>query len=198
MGVKTGLSEFSGKFPEVIIFLINQVPLSNAVGGVGAVKTKRIAFMAIMVAVTVVLSPFYIPLGTTKCFPAQHMVNGIAGVLVGPWYAAIMALATGIIRNILGLGTLYAFPGGIPGALVVGLAHRYVKKTDYATLTEPIGTVVIGATLSALLLAPWQGHNLTLYFFWVAFAASSVPGSILGFVILKALRAVGFENYLNL
>ena len=159
-------------------------------------NTKKTAVAAVLTGLTVALSTFYIPLGTTKCFPAQHMMNGIAGVLLGPWYAALMATATGVIRTILGLGTLYAFPGGIPGALVVGLVHRYFKKSDYAAIAEPLGTVVIGATLSALVLAPMQGQNLTLYFFWAAFAASSIPGAFLGYVILKALRRLGIDRML--
>lgn len=150
---------------------------------------------AILTALTVSLSTFYIPLGITKCFPAQHMMNGIAGVLLGPWYAAIMAVATGTIRNILGLGTLYAFPGGIPGALVVGFVHKYLKN-DVAALSEPLGTVVVGATLSALVLAPMQGQSLTLYFFWAAFATSSIPGAFLGYVVLKALRRFGLDRML--
>ena len=169
--------------------------VSDIKKSMGAFSTRRIALSAVLVAVTVVLSPFFIPVGTTKCFPAQHMINGIAGVLLGPWYAASMAMATGVIRNILGLGTVYAFPGGIPGALVVGLFHRYLRSTDYVALTEPFGTVVIGASISALFVAPWQGHALTLSFFWIAFAASSIPGSALGFIILKALRGIGYDKY---
>jgi len=66
---------------------------------------------AVLVAVTVVLSPIHFYIGSSKCFPAQHMVNGIAGVLLGPWHAAMMALSTGVIRNMMGIGTLHAFPG---------------------------------------------------------------------------------------
>ena len=156
--------------------------------------TKKLALGAILTALTVALSTFYIPIGATKCFPAQHMVNGIAGVLLGPWYAALLALATGTIRNLLGLGTLYAYPGGISGALVVGLIHHYVKNSDYVALTEPIGTVAVGATISALLFAPLQGHSLTLYFFWSAFAVSSIPGAILGYLILKSIRRLNFDR----
>jgi energy coupling factor transporter S component ThiW len=156
--------------------------------------TKKLALGAVLTALTVALSSFYIPIGATKCFPAQHMINGLAGVLLGPWYAALVALATGTIRNIMGLGTLYAYPGGIPGALVVGLVYRYLGKYDYAALTEPFGTVVIGASLSALILAPIQGHNLTMYFFWTAFAISSIPGAILGYIILKSVRRLGLDK----
>jgi energy coupling factor transporter S component ThiW len=155
----------------------------------------RITLTAVLVALTVVLSPFYIPVGTTKVFPAQHMMNVVAGVLLGPWYAVLMALGTGVIRNMLGWGTIHAFPGGIPGALVVGLLYRYVRATDFAGFAEPLGTVVVGATISALVIAPWQGHALTLSFFWVAFAASSIPGSALGVVVLKAMRRLGVARY---
>lgn len=159
-------------------------------------STKRIAISAVLVAVTVVLSHFlHFPIGPTKCQPAQHMINAISGIILGPWYAALIALMVGIIRNAFASGTIYAFPGGIPGALMVGLIHRYLKRTDYAAFMEPLGTVVIGATLSALLVAPWQGSSYTLSFFWIAFAASSVPGSALGFIILKALRRAGFVDY---
>jgi energy coupling factor transporter S component ThiW len=163
-----------------------------------ALSTKRIALAAVLIAVTVVLSPIYFPVGSSKCQPFQHMVNGVAGVLLGPWYAAAMALITGIIRNMLGVGSLHAFPGGIPGALVVGLTYRYVKRTDYAALSEPLGTVVIGATISALIVAPYLGKPFTIAFWWIAFAASSVPGAILGFIVLKSLSATGVTKYLAL
>ncbi|HUV33342.1 MAG TPA: energy coupling factor transporter S component ThiW [Candidatus Desulfaltia sp.] len=177
---------------------IHLAGLSEEARGVTkAPSTRRIALAAVLSALTVALSPLYIPLGATKCFPAQHMMNAVAGVLLGPWYAAAMALATGTIRNMFNLGTLYAYPGGIPGALVVGLTHRYLKKMDVAALAEPLGTVVIGATLSALLLAPALGHSMTLYFFWVAFAASSVPGSVLGYLVIKTVRRLGFDQYFH-
>jgi energy coupling factor transporter S component ThiW len=178
-----------------------RVHLTNLVGETGgaakAPPTRQIALAAVLTALTVALSPLYIPLGTTKCFPAQHMMNAVAGVLLGPWYAAAMALATGTIRNMFGLGTLYAFPGGIPGALVVGLIHRYLRRADVVALSEPIGTVAIGATLSALVLAPALGQSLTLYFFWAAFAASSVPGCVLGYLIIKTVRRLGFDQFFH-
>ncbi len=163
-----------------------------------ALSTKRIALAAVLIAVTVVLSPIYFPVGSSKCQPFQHMVNGVAGVLLGPWYAAVMALITGIIRNMLGVGSLHAFPGGIPGALVVGLTYRYIKRTDYAALAEPLGTVVIGATISALIVAPYLGKSFTIAFWWIAFAASSIPGAILGFLVLKSLSATGVTKHLAL
>ncbi|HDI42644.1 MAG TPA: energy coupling factor transporter S component ThiW [Candidatus Bathyarchaeota archaeon] len=158
-------------------------------GVVVEVSSKRVALTAVLISIGVVLAPIvYFPIGPTKCYPIQHMINAVAGVLLGPWYAAGIATAIGIIRYTSGFGTIFAFPGGIPGALVVGLVHRYIRRSDYAALTEPIGTVVIGATLSALVFAPLIGRIKPLAFFWTFFAASSIPGCILGFIVIKMLR----------
>jgi energy-coupling factor transport system ATP-binding protein len=58
-------------------------------------KTKNIARAVILVAIAVALSPFFIPVGISKCFPAQHMVNVLAAVMLGPWYAVVIAWALG-------------------------------------------------------------------------------------------------------
>jgi energy coupling factor transporter S component ThiW len=155
-------------------------------------KAKDVALAAVLTALAVVLATFlWFPAGPTKCFPGQHIVNAVAGILLGPWYAVAIATATGAIRNFLGLGTVFAFPGGIPGGLVVGLIYRYLWKKDYAALTEPLGTVAIGATISSLIVAPMIGREMTLTFVWTAFAISSIPGCIIGFITIKALRKSG-------
>ncbi len=196
MGIKISESVFSGKYPDLVSRMNDGASTSVSKMSHGGISTKKTALVAVLVAVTVVLSPINFPVGSSKCYPAQHMINGIAGVLLGPWYAAVMALFTGVIRNMLGLGTLHAFPGGIPGALVVGLFYRYVK-TDLAALVEPLGTVVIGATISALVVAPYLGKSFTVAFWWIAFAASSIPGSIIGFIVLTAIRRLGFARYFD-
>ena len=154
-----------------------------------SVNTRKISLAIVLTALAIVLSPIFFPVGPTKTFPWQHMVNAIAGVLLGPWYAALMATAAGIIRNLLGVGTVFAFPGGIPGALVVGIVYHYLKK-DYAALTEVLGTGVIGALLSALVIGPSLGMTMTVEAFVIAFSASSIPGSILGYVVLLVIRRI--------
>ena len=168
-------------------------------------RAKKIALLAIFIALGVALSiyPGSIPIGPTKVFPFQHMINGILGVTLGPWYAALAALATGLLRISIGTGTIFALPGGIPGALIVGLLHRYVHKSIWVSLTEPIGTGV-GALLSALIVAPlihappmpaaawaWLGLTAQWQLFLAAFWASSVPGAVLGFIVLVALEKRG-------
>jgi energy coupling factor transporter S component ThiW len=119
------------------------------------------------------------------------MTNVIAGVLLGPWYAALAATIAATLRNALGVGTPLAFPGSIPGALVVGFAYR-IWRREWVGLLEPIGTGPVGAGLGALLVAPvLMGTAAPLVPLLSAFLASSIPGAIVGYIVLKALIRVG-------
>jgi energy coupling factor transporter S component ThiW len=181
-----------GRVRKLSIFLATQSKESEVTR---STSTRKIALAVVLMTLGVVLGSLSIPIGVTKVAPAQHMINAVAGVLLGPWYAVVMGLITATIRIGLGVGTVYAYPGSVFGGLVVGLVYRYVKRTDYAALLEPLGTVVIGASLSALVVSPLMGGTATLAFFWTAFAASCIPGSILGFIVLKAVRRVGYDRY---
>jgi energy coupling factor transporter S component ThiW len=156
-------------------------------------KIRRIVLAGLFAAMAVLLSGIHFPVGPIKAFPFQHMVNVVAGVMIGPWYAAISALIAGIIRNAIGTGTLFAFPGGIPGAIVVGLVFRWVRR-DWAALTEPVGTGFIGVPLTVFLLGPILGKQFAFALLFPAFMMSSVPGSIIGYVLLKALRRTNVLN----
>src|SRR4030065_1059502 len=92
-------------------------------------ETRKIARAVILVAIGVAISPFTsIPIGIAKINPAQHFVNVIAAILLGPWWATVVALIMGILRNALGTGTLLAFPGGMIGAFLSGIAYRYSRS----------------------------------------------------------------------
>jgi energy coupling factor transporter S component ThiW len=152
------------------------------------VKTKLLAYIAVFGALGAALGWISIPVGPTKVFPLQHTINAIAGVLIGPW-AAVSSLIAATARFSTGLGTVYAFPGSPFGALVVAIIYKIIKR-DFSALFEGFGTIFIGGTLSALLIAPFltEGSAPSLWFFWTAFGASCIPGSILGYIILKILR----------
>ena len=150
-------------------------------------KARRIVLAGLFAAMAVLLSGVHFPVGPIKAFPFQHMVNIVAGVMIGPCYAAISALIAGIIRNAIGTGTIFAFPGGIPGAIVVGLVFRWVRR-DWAALMEPVGTGFIGVPLTVLLLGPIMGKQLAFALLFPAFMMSSIPGAVIGYVLLKALK----------
>ena len=148
---------------------------------------KKVVLTALFAALAVLLSGVHFPVGPTKVFPFQHTVNALAGILIGPWYGALAALIAGIIRNAIGTGTIFAFPGGIPGVILVGLTYQWVRK-DWAALMEPLGTGGIGVFVIVLILGPLMGKAFAFAFFFTAFMASSIPGSIIGYFLLKTLR----------
>ncbi len=155
-------------------------------------KTRDVATAIVLVAVAVALSPVFIPVGIAKLFPAQHMVNVLAAVTLGPWYALAIATVAAILRNLLGLGTLLAFPGGMIGALLAGLAYRALRSRYAAALGEVIGTGVLGALASAWLVAPLlMGQHMAVAALLLAFSLSTVAGALVGLVVLGALEKAG-------
>ena len=155
-------------------------------------ETKKVARAVILVAIAVALSPVFIPVGISKCFPAQHMVNVLSAVMLGPAYAVAIATIAGIIRNILGLGTLLAFPGGMIGALLAGLAYRASKNIYLAGLGEVIGTGILGSLVSVWIVAPLlMGKAMALATLMIAFSVSTLGGAIIGIIALNLLRKGG-------
>ncbi len=152
---------------------------------------RRLVLAAMFAAIATVLGTVSFPVGPAKVAPFQHAVNAVAGILVGPWYAAGAALVAAILRNVLHTGTVFAFPGSPFGALAVGYAYRLLRN-DAAALCEPIGTVLIGAPLAALAFKPLfvPGSHVTVWLFMWAFLASSGPGAVLGYLVVRMLRRV--------
>jgi energy coupling factor transporter S component ThiW len=160
--------------------------------GGGNTSTRKLALAGLFAALGVLLSLFAIPVGGARVLPFQHAINAVAGVVIGPWWAAGAALVAATLRFSLGTGSLFAFPGSPFGALVVGLVYIFLKR-DEAALSEPLGTVLIGAPLGALLISPFLdlGAAGGVGVLMVSFALSSIPGAILGYLLLKALRRAG-------
>jgi energy-coupling factor transport system ATP-binding protein len=159
-------------------------------------ETRKIARAVILVAIGVAISPFTsIPIGIAKINPAQHFVNVIAAILLGPWWATGIALIIGILRNALGTGTLLAFPGGMIGAFLAGIAFRYSRNIYLGALGEIIGTGLLGATVSALIVAPvLMGKTMALGALIIAFSGSTIVGAIIGIFGLKLLERAGLAR----
>lgn len=166
------------------------------------VLTKRVAAAGIFIAVGVFLSainPFgYFYIFGTKINPFAHLINALTGVLLGTIFSCITALGIATLRFSTNIGSIHAFHGGITGAIVVGgisyiLRKKYPKYVEFAALFEPLGTVFIGGTIGQL-IAPIGGGFLT---YWSLFALSSIPGAIIGFAILMALKAakISWEDF---
>ena len=58
------------------------------------ISLKKTVTAAMLAALTVALSGFYIPIGISKCYPIQHMVNVLCAVFLGPGYGVMAAFCT--------------------------------------------------------------------------------------------------------
>jgi len=155
-------------------------------------ETRKVARAVILAAMAVALSPIFIPVGFVKVFPAQHMINVIGGVMLGPWYAVGVATAAAIIRNLLGVGTPLAFPGGMIGALMAGLAYRAFRSLYLAAAGEVVGTGLLGAMASLWIVAPLiMKKTMAASVLVAAFGLSTLAGSAIGVVALHILRKAG-------
>jgi len=160
------------------------------------IQTRVVARAIILVALGVALSPFTsIPIGVARINPTQHFVNVVSAVLLGPWWAAGIALIIAILRNALGTGTLLAFPGGMIGAFLAGLLFRATRNIYVSALGEIVGTGLLGALVSALMVAPvLMGKSMALGALILAFSGSTILGSIIGVLGLKLLERAGYAD----
>ncbi|UNC92237.1 energy coupling factor transporter S component ThiW [Candidatus Contubernalis alkaliaceticus] len=158
----------------------------------GGYSLRKITAIGLLVAVGTIAAPFSIPIGVARVYPVQHTINVLMAVLFGPGPAVTAAVLTSIIRNLMGTGTVLAFPGSIFGALLAGLSYHYIKRDHVAMLGEILGTGLLGA-LAAFPLAKWllgfAGIVLALI---IPFFLSSLVGAIMGVVILRLMRKTGF------
>lgn len=157
-------------------------------------NTRLVAQAVVLVAIGVALAPFTsFPVGIAKVNPTQHFVNVLGAVLLGPWWAVAIAAIIGIIRNAMGVGTLLAFPGGMIGAFLAGYVYRFTRNVYLGALGEITGTGIIGAVVSALLVAPvFMGKAMAMSVLIASFLASTVVGSIIGVLALRLLERAGF------
>ena len=145
---------------------------------------KKLTISAMLVAVAVILSSFSIPIGPSRCFPIQHMVNVLAAVFLGPVYGVSMAFCTALIRNLLGTGSLLAFPGSMVGAFV---SAKYTRSKIGAYLGEVIGTGILGGMLCYPIASMMMGQKAALFTFVGPFLASTLCGTVIAAVIITAL-----------
>ncbi|MGN7479867.1 energy coupling factor transporter S component ThiW [Solibacillus silvestris] len=151
-------------------------------------KTRKLTYSAIIAAITTILSSFvYIPLGFAKIFPVQHFANVLSAVLLGPSYAVLQAFLTSTMRNLMGTGSIFAFPGSMIGALLAALLFSKTKKLGFAALGEVFGTGLLGAIATYPIAILLLGQEAALFGFVPAFMMSSFTGALLGYGLLKIL-----------
>lgn len=152
--------------------------------------TRTVAYAVVLVAIGVALAPYTsFPIGIAKVNPTQHFVNVLAAVLLGPWWAVVVATVIGVIRNVLGVGTLLAFPGGMIGAFLAGLVYRRTRSLYAGAGGEIIGTGLIAPVVSAFFVAPFlMGKVIPLFALVPSFLTSTIAGAALGVLAVNLLQ----------
>lgn len=157
------------------------------------INTRKLTMASMFVALGVILGNLiYIPVGLSKCFPVQHTVNVLSAVILGPGYSLGIAFLISLIRNILGTGSLLAFPGSMIGALLAGLMYKRFNNNNLAALGEIVGTGIIGGIVACYLAKYIMGNEVAGLFFVYPFLISTIGGSLIAIVLLKAIEATSY------
>lgn len=165
---------------------------------------EKMVYTSMLTAFTVATSHFvYIPIGFVKIFPVQHFVNVISAVLLGPSYAVMQALLSSTIRNLVGTGSVFAFPGSLIGALLAAYSYRAFRKVSFAAIGEVIGTGIFGALATYPIGIFLLGEDVTVFGLMPAFLLSSFGGAILAYGLLtrmikhQIIGGIQDENSIN-
>lgn len=155
---------------------------------------KKLAAAGVLCAVAVVGSLFSFPVLSSRCAPVQHMVNILCAVFLGPWYGLGVAFAASLLRNLLGIGTLMAFPGSMCGALLCGLVYAKTRSLSGALIGEIFGTGILGGLLAypvATLLMGVTAASVGYFVYITPFLISTVGGAVLAGILILTLRRSG-------
>jgi energy coupling factor transporter S component ThiW len=148
-------------------------------------KAQKIALSGVLIGISVIFGTFSIPIGVAKISPIQHFVNVVGAITLGPIYALLNAFVTSLIRNMMGTGSLLAFPGSMVGALLAGILYKKFRKPIIAVIGEVIGTGMIGALIAYPIAAILLGKEVALFVYIIPFTMSCSAGAIIAYLFLK-------------
>ena len=161
------------------------------------INLKKLAAAGVFCAVAVVGSLISFPVFGSKCSPVQHMVNILCAVLLGPGYGLGAAFAASLIRNLLGLGSLMAFPGSMFGALLCGLVYCKTRNILATLIGEVFGTAVLGGLCAypvAIFLMGQSAADVAFYAYIIPFLISTAAGALISAVLIYSLKKAGALN----
>ena len=163
-------------------------------------NTKKLAIAGFFCAAAVVGSMFSFPVFGSKCSPVQHMVNILCAILLGPSYGLGAAFAAALIRNLLGLGSLMAFPGSMFGALVCGAVYAKTKNIPGTLIGEVFGTAVLGGLCAYPIAIFFMGQSvadLAFYTYMIPFLISTAGGAVISAVLIYSLKKSGILHIMQ-
>ena len=159
-------------------------------------KAQKIALSGVLIGISVIFGTFSIPIGAAKISPIQHFVNVVGAITLGPLYAVMNAFITSLIRNIMGTGSLLAFPGSMVGALLAGILYKRFRKPGIAVIGEVIGTGILGALLAYPVAAFILGKQVAVFVYVIPFISSCSVGAIIAyfFVNIPIIKKMLIDN----
>ena len=158
-------------------------------------QTRLITIMAVFIAVgTISAQLIWFPAGVARAYPVQHAINVMSAVTLGPGPAVVIAFMISLLRNMLGLGTLLAFPGAMVGAFLAGFLYKKTERKSLAAIGEGAGSGIIGALFAVPFATIFMGTAAGAFAFVPAFLVSSISGAIIG---LLAVSKVQSRNILH-
>ena len=152
---------------------------------------RKMAGCAMIAAIGVIGATLAVPVGITRCYPMQSFLNLLAAILFGPGWAVLTAFVISLLRNLLGLGTIMAFPGSMFGALLAGLLYKAKPKSLMACLGELIGTGLIGSVAVYPIAKFVMGKDVAAFAYVVPFSMAALVGSVCAMIVILLLERTG-------
>jgi len=154
-------------------------------------KTKKLTLAAVLTAIAIVGSLLSFPVLGSRCAPVQHMVNVFCAVLLGWRYGLGAAFTASLLRNLLGLGSVLAFPGSMFGAFFSGIVYARTKNILLTVIAEALGTGIIGGLAAypiAILFMGKAAGDVAFYVYVIPFLISTTCGAILAGLVVKRFK----------
>lgn len=149
-------------------------------------NTRKLTFTALFIAIGVLSAHLvYIPVGVAKCFPVQHAINVLLAVVLGTRYSTGAAFTISLLRNLLGTGSILAFPGSMIGAALAGILYKRTGHILGAVAGEIIGTGLIGGLVAFPIAKFLLGTPVGAFFFIIPFLISTTGGSLIVWLLYK-------------
>lgn len=147
---------------------------------------RKLTFTALFIAIGVLSAHLvYIPVGVAKCFPVQHAINVLLAVVLGTRYSTGAAFTISLLRNLLGTGSILAFPGSMIGAALAGILYKRTGHILGAVAGEIIGTGLIGGLVAFPIAKFLLGTPVGAFFFIIPFLISTTGGSLIAWLLYK-------------
>ena len=159
--------------------------------------TRKLALAGVLTALAAASSLISFPVAGSQCAPVQHMVNILAAVTMGPGWGVGIAFCASLLRNLLGIGSLMAFPGSMIGAFCCGLVYAKWRKLGVCCLAEALGTGILGGIAAYPVAEFLMGAGPAgLFVYVVPFLISTTAGSILAYLLITVLEKGGVMRQL--